>query len=189
MEFFDVIDETGKATGEVVSRDEAHGKGVLHRSVHVWVIREKEGRTEVLLQKRSEEKESFPGMYDTSSAGHVSAEEEALSSALRELSEELGIMATPDQLRDLGTVHIQYEKVFHGRLYRDNELAEVYVYSEPIEIGKLALQSSEVSEVRWFDQNEVWEEIKSSDRQRFCVPTEGLKLLRDYIGKDPTPSS
>ena len=188
MEFFDVIDEAGKATGEIVSREEAHRKGVLHRSVHVWVIREKEGRTEVLLQKRSKEKESFPGMYDTSSAGHVSAEEEALSSALRELSEELGITAAPDQLRDLGAVHIQYEKVFHGRLYRDNELAEVYVYSEPIEIGKLALQSSEVSEVCWFDQDEVWEEIKRGDRHRFCVPTEGLKLLRDYIVKDPTPS-
>ena len=84
MELFDVIDETGKATGDIVSREEAHRKGVIHRSVHVWVIREKEGKTEVLLQKRSEEKESFPGMYDTSSAGHVLAGEEVLSSALRE---------------------------------------------------------------------------------------------------------
>ena len=188
MEFFDVIDEAGRPTGEVVSREEAHRKGVLHRSVHVWVIREKEGRTEILLQKRSEEKESFPGMYDTSSAGHVSAGEDVLSSASRALSEERGITAAPDQLRDLGTVHIQYEKVFHGKLYRDNELAEVYVYSEPVEIGKLALQSSEVSEVRWFDQDEVWEEIISGDRHRFCVPTEGLKLLRDYIVMDSTPS-
>ncbi len=188
MELFDVIDETGKATGEIVSREEAHRKGVLHRSVHVWVIREKEGGAEVLLQKRSEEKESFPGMYDTSSAGHVSAGEEALFSALRELSEELGITAAPEQLRDLGMIHIQYEKVFHGRLYRDNELAEVYVYSEPVEIGKLALQRSEVSEVRWFDQDKVWEEIRRGDRHRFCVPTEGLELLRDYIVRDPTPS-
>ena len=188
MEFFAVIDETGTATGEIVSREEAHRKGVLHRSVHVWVIREEEGRTEVLLQKRSEEKESFPGMYDTSSAGHVSAGEEALSSALRELSEELGITAVLEQLRDLGTVHIQYEKMFHGRLYRDNELAEVYVYSEPVELGRLVLQSSEVSEVRWFDLNEIWEEIRRGDRHRFCVPTEGLELLRDYIVRNPTPS-
>ena len=82
MEFFDVIDETGKVTGEIISREKAHREGALHRSVHVWVIREKEGKTEVLLQKRSEEKESFPGMYDTSSAGHVSEGEEVLSSAL-----------------------------------------------------------------------------------------------------------
>ena len=37
------------------------------------------------------EKESFPGMYDTSSAGHIPAGEEPLPSALRELSEELGM--------------------------------------------------------------------------------------------------
>jgi len=53
---------------------------------------------------------------------------------------------------------------------------------------KLALQRSEVSEVCWFDQNEVWEAIKRGDRHRFCVPTGGMELLRDYIVKDPTPS-
>ena len=86
VEFFDVIDENGNPTGEVISRDEAHDKGVLHRSVHIWVILEHDGMTEVLLQKRSDNKESFPGMFDTSSAGHVSAGEDALTSAVREMS-------------------------------------------------------------------------------------------------------
>ena len=118
-------------------------------------------------------------MFDTSSAGHVSAGEDALTSAVREMSEELGIVATPDQLHRIGTIHIQYEKPFHGRLYRDNELADVYVYGEPVE--NLTLQASEVSEVRWFNVDEVWNEIKSGDRHRFCVPTEGLKLLKEHL--------
>lgn len=181
MEYFDIIDETGKLTGEIISRNEAHNKGILHRSVHIWVIREKDGRTEILLQKRSDDKESFPGMFDTSSAGHVSAGEDAITSAVREISEELGIIATPNQLHHIGTIHIHYEKVFHDRLYRDNELAEVFVYREPV--GCLTLQPSEVSEVRWFNPDEVWEEINSGDRHRFCVPTEGLKLLRQYLEK------
>ncbi len=182
MELFDVIDETGKPTGKIISRDEAHNKGVLHRSVHIWVIREQDGMTEVLLQKRSDKKESFPGMFDTSSAGHVSAGEDAVTSAIREMSEELGVVATPDQLHRIGTIHIKYEKVFQGRLYRDNELADVYVYREPVE--SLTLQASEVSEVRWFNPDEVWDEIQSGDRHRFCVPTEGLKLLMHYLYKN-----
>lgn len=179
MEFFDVVDETGKPTGEIISRDKAHDKGVLHKSVHIWVIREKGGTPEVLLQRRSDVKESFPGMFDTSSAGHVSAGEDAVTSAVREMSEELGIKATPDQLYHIGTIHIKYEKVFHGRLYRDNELAEVYVYEKIVE--NFTFQASEVSEARWFNPDEVWEEIISGDRHRFCVPTEGLKLLRKYL--------
>ena len=39
------------------------------------------------------EKESFPGLYDTSSAGHIRAGDEPLPSALRELREELHIAA------------------------------------------------------------------------------------------------
>ena len=59
VEFIDIIDETGNPTGEIISRDNVHEKGILHRSVHIWVIREQDGRIEVLLQKRSDDKESL----------------------------------------------------------------------------------------------------------------------------------
>ena len=44
----------------------------------------------------------------------------------------------------------------------------------------LILQKSEVDEVRWFKLDDVWEEIQHS-RERFCVPTGGLKVLRDFL--------
>ncbi len=127
MEYLDIVDEDGHPTGSVIPRSEAHQKGILHRTAHVWIVRKNKNRTEILLQKRSEEKESFPGMFDTSSAGHIPAREEPVPSALREMSEELGIAASPDQLHYAGTFRIQYEKVFHGRLFRDNEVTRVYV--------------------------------------------------------------
>ena len=65
-------------TGEVVERSVAHSKGILHRTAHVWIIRKVEGRWQVLLQKRSMENDSYPGLYDTSSAGHIPAGEEPL---------------------------------------------------------------------------------------------------------------
>lgn len=179
MEYFDVVDEAGQPTGETVSREEAHRKGVPHRTAHVWIVRPGARGYEILLQKRSEEKDSFPGLYDTSSAGHIPAGDEPRSSALRELAEELGIRAEPDDLCFAGTFHIRYEKQFHGRLFRDNEYASVYVYTGPV--GELKLQESEVSEVRWFDLDEVWNEIRT-DRRRFCVPRPGLAVLRRYLG-------
>ena len=180
MEYLDVVDESGQPTGKVVDRNTAHRKGILHRTAHVWIVRGEGEETEVLLQKRSMEKDSFPGYYDTSSAGHIPAGDEPLPSAMRELAEELGITATPDQLTFAGTFRSQYEKEFYGKPFRDNEITQVYVYQEPVDIGRLNLQQSEVDEVRWFVLEDVWNEIHYS-RGRICVPTAGLDVLRTFL--------
>ena len=141
MEMFDIVDENGNPIGEVIERRKAHAEGIRHRTAHIWIVREKKGRIQVLLQKRSADKDSFPGRYDTSSAGHIKAGDEPLESALRELNEELGITAKPDQLEFAGTFVVNYEKNFHGKLFKDNEIAFVYIYRQPVDISKLVLQT------------------------------------------------
>ena len=180
MEILDICDEQGRPTGQTVDRATAHRDGILHRTAHVWIVRERDGKMQILLQKRSMGKESFPGLYDTSSAGHIPAGVDFLPSALRELEEELGIRAEPGQLHEAGFFRIRYEKMFHGSLFRDNEFTRVYVYREPVDETQLRLQASEVDEVRWFDLDEVCEEIRHS-RERFCVPSEGLAVLVRYL--------
>ena len=176
MEYFDIVDENGIPTGRIVARKEAHEKGQPHRSAHVWITRKKDGKTEVLLQKRSQNKDSFPGMYDTSSAGHIPAGQEPEESALRELMEELGISAEPEDLAFIGTFHIRFEKVFHGRLFRDDEIAWVYRLEKEIDERTLVLQEEEVEDYAWFDPYEVADEVKNGSL-RFCVPLEGMNLL------------
>ena len=179
MEYFDIVDEYGEPTGETVSREIAHRDGIRHRTAHVWVVKRDGGRTQVLMQKRSDDKDSFPGMYDTSSAGHIPAGDEPIDSALREVEEELGIKAAKNQLTYAGSFANKYEKEFHGKMFRDNEVTWIYVYQEPVEICDLHIQRSELSEVRWFDMQEVWDEIQVN-RDRFCVPMMGLKVLMDF---------
>ena len=65
MEFFDIVDEKGIPTGETIERTQAHKKGVRHRTAHIWIVREQNGKAQLLLQKRSAEKDSFPGRFDT----------------------------------------------------------------------------------------------------------------------------
>jgi 8-oxo-dGTP diphosphatase len=71
LELFDIIDETGRPTGQVRERSLVHLYGDRHRTSHIWIVRpskiKKEG-FDVLLQKRANGKESFPGCYDISSA-------------------------------------------------------------------------------------------------------------------------
>ena len=183
MEYFDICDGRGEPTGEVVARDVAHREGIRHRTAHVWVVRKVEGRWQALLQKRSAIKDSFPGKYDTSSAGHIPAGDAPLDSALRELGEELGIHAEPEQLHPAGHFDIRYEKEFHGRTFRDDEYAHVFVYREPVDIDSLTLQAEEVERVDWFDVDRLWEELNDR-RDVFCVPTPGLAVLREYLGNE-----
>ena len=183
MEYFDVCDEQGRPTGATVARDVAHREGIRHRTAHVWVVRRVDGRWQVLLQKRSENKDSFPGKYDTSSAGHIPAGDAPLESALREMAEELGIQAKPEQLHFAGNFDIRYEKVFHGRVFRDNEFSHVYVYMEPVDADALTLQAEEVSRVDWFDLEKTWAELPAR-RDIFCVPTPGMAVLREFLERE-----
>lgn len=180
MELLDICGEDGLPTGAVIEREAAHRDGVLHRTAHVWIVRRKGGRWQILLQKRSRTKDSFPGFYDTSSAGHIPAGEEPLPSALRELEEELGLCAQPEQLLRIGHIRSCYEKQFYGRPFRDNEYINVFLYNGEVDETALRLQESEVEEVRWFDLEEALAEIPRR-RDRFCVPLESLRLLERFL--------
>ena len=181
MEWFDVVDGNGVPTGEVTERGEAHSKGIRHRTAHIWIIRDTPDGVQVLLQKRSENKDSFPGRFDTSSAGHIQAGDGILESALRELGEELGIHAAPEELEKAGRFAIAYEKEFHNRMFRDKEIAFVYVLRREVDEKSLVLQTEEVEAVEWFDLEETWRECMKHN-QKFCVPLPGLEVLRTYLG-------
>lgn len=180
MEIFDIVDENGAPTGKTVSREEAHAKGLRHRTVHIWVVREVEGKLQVLLQKRALDKDSFPGRLDTSSAGHMQAGDEPLESAQRELAEELGIFASDDELEYAGKFRGNYQKVFHDKLFKDNEVAFVFVYRKPVDIEKLTLQKEELDSVVWYDFDTTYEECKKHNKD-FCVPLGGLDIIREYF--------
>ena len=125
-------------------------------------------------------KDSFPGRFDTSSAGHIQAGDEPIESAIRELYEELGIQAVKEDLDFAGTFRIQYEKEFHGKLFRDNEVAFVFVYQKLVNIQELILQKEELDAVEWFDLEYVYGACKRHD-QKFCVPLGGLETILKYI--------
>ena len=165
MELCDICDELGQPTGETIERAEAHTKGTCHRTAHIWIMKKQGNTYQVLLQKRAMNKDSFPGRFE---------------SALRELHEELGIQAVKEDLDFAGTFRIQYEKEFHGKMFRDNEVAFVYVYQKPVNMKELTLQKEELDLVEWFDLEYVYEACKVHN-QKFCVPLGGLETILTYI--------
>jgi len=182
-EFLDICDEYGNPTGETVERSQAHRQDVCHRTAHVWVIRHRGGRLQILLQRRCHEKESFPDCFDTSSAGHIQAGDEPLESAIRELKEELGLTASPEELKFAGTFRNHYEREFYGKPFRDNEVTFVYVLERDVEKADLRLQAEEVSDAAWFDFEEVYRE-KQNGNPLYCVSISGMDVLKVYSEKE-----
>lgn len=103
-----------------------------------------------------------------------------MDTALRELSEELGIQATEEELTSIGTHKVYEEEVFRGRAFKDYEWSHIYVYQKPVEIDKLLLQESEVEEVRFVDYHTCLEQIKKNTLPN-CINLEEFLMLGTYL--------
>ena len=180
MEWLDIVDENGNPTGETVERSYAHRHGIRHRTAHVWIFRRQNGHTEILLQKRSDIKDSFPGCYDISSAGHIPAGVDYIPSALRELDEELGLTATEDQLQFCGVKRVSADDCFHGIPYHDRQVTQIYMLWYTPEMGAFRLQEEEVSEVRWMDFEKCINGVRENSFHH-CIDLPELETLASHL--------
>ncbi|MDF3001308.1 MAG: hypothetical protein K0Q48_1427 [Bacillota bacterium] len=176
MELLDIVDEKGNLTGETIEREIAHRQGVLHRTSHVWIMRKISGKTQVLLQKRSANKDSFPGCYDISSAGHIPAGDEYMESALRELEEELGIIAEPEELIYCGQRRFEFREWFHGQEFWDNQVSNVYALWRNIETAALTIQETEIEAVLWMDLDQCIAMVRGKTVPN-CIWIEELEMI------------
>jgi isopentenyldiphosphate isomerase len=129
--------------GEIIKnlpRSEIHGNpSLMHRVVHVLVFNSEE---DLLLQKRSMNKDVAPGKWDTSVGGHVNADETLDEAVKREMEEELGITSC-----DLEFLY----NYIHSNEY-ETEL--VYTYSCSHD-GEINFQKDEIDEVRSWSMAEI----------------------------------
>lgn len=182
MEILDIVDEMGYPTGLTVDREKAHKEGIRHRTSHVWILRKKQQKLQVLLQKRSEDKDSFPGCYDISSAGHILAGDDFYTSAIRELKEEIGIEVSLDELIDCGNRSFQFENVFHGKVFKDNQVSKIFILWKDLEEDEFQFLDHEVSRVKWFDFDECYHGVKNNTFHH-CIYLEELDIIKNALKK------
>ena len=178
-ELFELLDEQGSRTGRFKERSLVHRDGDFHETAHIWIYKKESGGVELLLQKRAQNKDSYPGCYDISSAGHLARGEGSLEAARRELYEELGIRAKESELRFIGYFDHLQSAFFNGKPFLDNEHSALYLYNgSALNAGALALQKDEVESVRWFEAAYIDAHI---DEANFCIIREEWNLVIDAI--------
>ncbi len=179
-EYLDVIDENGNLTGETVAREVAHREGIRHRTSHLWLLRKKDGVLQILLQKRSADKPSFPNCYDISSAGHIPAGGEFASSALRELDEELGITAEERDLIICGERKVVWDCVFQGKPFHDRQISRVFMMWCDLEEEQFHVDPVEVDSVRWMDFEACMQGVEQNTFLN-CISLEELQMVRKKV--------
>lgn len=175
-EFLDIYDENGELTGEVQTYDDVHLHGLLHKTIHVWVINSKR---EILLQKRVKTMRAFPSHWDISASGHISSGQTSLEAAKVESLEEAGI-----NLPDSAFIFLRMVRQpirIHNDTFTDNEWNDIYVaHCGDYSIPAIESLDGEVEELRWINQTNFKEWIKGNG-EKLVPHEEEYQILLEYL--------
>jgi isopentenyl-diphosphate delta-isomerase len=147
-ELFDVVDDADQVIGQQ-QRQVVHATGLKHRAVHILLFNSK---GEVFLQRRSLQKDTFPGCWDSSCSGHVDAGENYEAAAHRELGEELGVTGIDSK---------SLEPLFKLKARSETGQEFIWVYRATHE-GLFQLNAAEITEGKFFKPSEINELLKTN---------------------------
>jgi len=141
MELWDVRDWQGGLKGYTAVRGDALASGDHHLVVFVIL------RTEDKHYLSSQRALCKPcgGMWECV-GGSVTAGEDSLTGALREVGEEVGLKLTPGDLELLERQTFKDQYPF---------LIDVYRYTGPIDMSQLSLQEEEVADAKMVSEEEM----------------------------------
>ncbi|PIS20854.1 hypothetical protein COT52_01580 [candidate division WWE3 bacterium CG08_land_8_20_14_0_20_43_13] len=153
------VDENDQEIGQISRLAANSNPDIIHRAVGIFVY---DHNGDLLIQKRSSLKDTFPDCWDISLSGHVSYGDSYLQAAVKDIQEELGLVVPEADLLELGKVLV--------KLPWENEWRVIYRYSLP-EGMTVNFPLEETSEIKFVTLSEVKEmlenpDIKWSDKAR-----------------------
>lgn len=172
-DYVDVMNENGQPSGIQKLRRIVHATGEWHSSIHIWLIRGED----VLLQMRSKEKESFPGLYDVSVAGHVDAGESVLEAAIRESGEEIGYVPTAEELHYVGCRRLiirHPERAFISR-----EFNHIYILRDS-ESKSYIPDKYEIEYLQWKSLKDISSDLLENN-SKYCIEYEELSMISSVL--------
>ena len=144
MEFNDIYDNNRQRTGRLHRRGDRWRKGEYGLVVCVWVY---DGNGRVLMTRRAPGK-SFAGTW-VNSGGAAKAGETSLEAIVRELREETGIQANPEEFQLLESGKDNFAFYDHYCLHRTTPLSDI------------VLLPGETDDAKWVTFPEVHEMIRN----------------------------
>lgn len=159
------------SVARIVPREEMRAKRLRHRCTFVLI---RSSNHDVLVHRRSDDKDLWPSRWDLSVGGVVTAGEDWVSAALRELSEEVGVTAARVDLEYLGE-----------RTYVDEDVDELARIWTTVHDGPFEFNDGEVVEARMVSLDELAEML----RQLPFVPDSAKLVAPLLVGNRGTDAA
>ncbi len=174
MEILDIYDAQGRLTGRTHQRNTPLEAGEFCLAAVVVIYNR---RGQILCTLRSPEKEVLPNTWECP-GGSALAGETSLEGALRELREETGIAASPQEMQFLLRVR--------GNFSDGGELLDLYALCRDIPAREVRLRPGETVDARWFPLDQ-WEKKVRAGEIWAGAGTDGfftaMRKLADAAGK------
>lgn len=170
MELLTILNEKEEVIGEKDIK-KIYKDGDLHYTVHVYILNSK---NEILLQKRNKNKETYPGLWAISTAGHVRSGETPLNACIRELKEELNQDIEAFELEPVVSLRRQ-EKINGNNI---NAIDKIYLLRK--DLSNIKIQKNELSSIKYMNYLDYKEVLEKKDKH--YVPATGEhEIIFDYI--------
>lgn len=147
-ETIDILSGDGTPSGKTAVKSLIHQKGYYHNTAHIWFYNA-EGY--VLLAQRSALKSIYPLLWDISVAGHVDSGETIEQAAIRETSEEIGVLINEKDLEKIG-VYPCFQSYSNGII--DNEFHHTFISKIDLPLTAFTRDTNEVAALKYVSLSE-----------------------------------
>lgn len=167
VEYVPILDEKGNVIGKA-TREYVHtGSFALHPVVHVQILNPS---GQIFLQKRSENKKTQPGKWDSAVGGHVKWKETIEQALEREMFEETKLKSSNISLR------AQY-------IWKDHEESEMVFSFVQVTEQEPKVNPKEASQGRWWTVSQIEESPQEIFTSNFLHELPEIKAIIRKIRK------
>ena len=144
----------------IVNREEGINRGLLLEGVQLWIINPE--TNQVLMQRRSRNKQNNPNKIDVSVSAHVDPDETATQAMLREAREEIGLTDSEYLYNNMQKfAENKINLTDYGRQGR--YIMHFYLAFLDNSLESYTKQDSEVEELFFMDYEEVKRRVRCDD--------------------------
>ncbi len=156
-EQYEVLDDAGHKTGQLLDRASVHQQQLWHEVANVWIIN---SQGEVLLQLRGPGVDLNPNVWDVAVGTHVRPNEDPTIAAQRCLQTELGVTIAPDNIKHLFNLQSSNplpDGTFH------KVLGHVFIVKRDINLQDFTYDTNKIAQLEWKPLVDVMAEVGSSE--------------------------
>ena len=200
-ELLDILQEDGRKTGFIATKQRVHERGLWHNEVSVWIANRK---GEYLLTKRASNKDFNPNKWGIV-AGHVLSGEDNISAIERILKRELNLTKQNYSFKTLITNKQKVDGVKFKFFNANNKISlagnktnkrfsSSYILFLDLPLDSVKFNKNEISEIKFFSIEEIKQLIKLeetvfSKEYDLNLLAEGLSIdLIDVVDENNVPT-